>query len=124
MKVLYVADDGTEFETARDCTEYEEEQKVRKLTREFLMFDKQFKAVDCLEDAYYLYLTDTESKEAYEDYCNVFGYDCDNSTDGEIEIHKIYKYDDDMDVWVNLDMLIEQLCIEWDNIMTLVEKHV
>ena len=61
----YVADDGTEFETEKECREYEQE--FYKIHSSMIMFDENFDKIDvvtacCLSNAYYLCVKDNAEK--------------------------------------------------------------
>lgn len=61
----YVADDGTEFETEKECREYEQE--FYKVHSSMIMFDENFDKIDvattcCLSNAYYLCVKDNAEK--------------------------------------------------------------
>ena len=57
----YVADDGTEFETEKECMEYEK--NFYNIKNSFLMYDEKFELIDTettytLDHARYLYVLD------------------------------------------------------------------
>ena len=61
MKTLFIADDGTEFETEKECIEYEK--NLCDIKNSFLMYDEKFELIDTettytLDHARYLYVLD------------------------------------------------------------------
>ena len=100
----YVADDGTEFETEKECMEYEQE--LDKIHSSMIMFDENFDKIDvanacCLSNACYLYVKgNAEKVESY--LQEQFGF-------GE-GIYKfgMYIVDGEEAKWNFIDNLIEQ----------------
>lgn len=100
----YVADDGTEFETERECREYE--QGLDKIHSSMIMFDENFDKIDVanachLSNACYLYVKGNAEKVGLylEEW---FGF-------GE-GIYKsgMYIVDEEEARWNFIDNLIEQ----------------
>lgn len=72
-KIIYVADDGEEFENRANCEAYEFRQKVGKLGKHLRLWDEDFDRLctineDTLEDAYYIYADTPEAREFVNEY--------------------------------------------------------
>lgn len=111
----YVADDGTEFETERECREYE--QGLDKIHSSMTMFDENFDKIDvatacCLSNACYLYVKgNAEKVKTYLE--EQFGF-------GE-GIYKsgMYIADKEEAKWNFIDNLIEQYRVNIEKLATI-----
>lgn len=111
----YVADDGTEFETEKECKEYEQE--FYKIHLSMIIFDENFDRIDvanacCLSNAYYLYVKgNAEKVKSYLE--EQFGF-------GE-GIYKsgIYIVDGKEARWNFIDNLIEQYRSNIEKLITI-----
>lgn len=45
MRAIYIADDGTRFETEEECMEYEEKQMFEDVGNEFIAFDNEYERI-------------------------------------------------------------------------------
>lgn len=111
----YVADDGTEFETERECREYE--QGLDKIHSSMIMFDENFDKIDvanacCLSNACYLYVKgNTEKVKTYLKEQFSFGEGIYKSG--------IYIVDEEEAKWNFIDNLIEQYRINIEKLITI-----
>ena len=67
-KIIYVADDGKEFEDKPECEAYEFRQKANKLGKHLRLWDEDFNRLctiseGALEDAYYIYVGTPEARD-------------------------------------------------------------
>lgn len=100
----YVADDGTEFETEKECKEYEQE--LDKIHLSMIIFDENFDKIDvanacCLSNACYLYVKgNAEKVKAYLKEQFAFGEGIYKSG--------MYIVDEEEAKWNFIDSLIDQ----------------
>lgn len=106
-KIIYIAEDGEEFETLDECLKYE---KQRDASGAVLMFAANrlpitdADSITAFEDSNYLYIIDAEKAKAFFNYVSdayclatpnleevedhaLFAYDCDNSCQGYINVN-------------------------------------
>lgn len=67
-KIIYVADDGTEFECIEDCLSHERSCEVQAFGDHLRLWDEDMKPIDpaensSLEDAYFIYADTPEVRE-------------------------------------------------------------
>lgn len=77
-KIIYIAEDGEEFETSDECLKYE---KQRDASGAVIMFTRNrlpildVDSVTAFEDAHYLYILDAERAKKFFDYVSEsYGY--------------------------------------------------
>lgn len=98
----YVADDGTEFDTEKECLEYEEH--INDIKKCFILYSENLNKLtyDSADSVYYLHILEKPTEVAnylYEEYGLGFNYDIINTIG-------IYYYDDD-GLWKYVDGMIE-----------------
>lgn len=110
-KIIYVADDGTEFEDDLECEAYEFRQKASKFGKSLRLWDEDMKPLDpaeedALADAYFIYADTPEAREWVEVrldiYCELgwdavyVGYVFDGWRDLSLEFSRLGKMLSDM----------------------------
>ena len=100
MKKVYIADDGTEFTTEKECLEYEK--KMEDIPHSFIIYDKQLNviSVEDYNDVNYIYIL-RDADTVIEYLSDIFGWVIEGIT-GE----GIYAYNDDEYCWEAVDGLI------------------
>lgn len=98
-KDFYIAKDGKEFEDRERCMKYEHELIVNSLK----MFDKNFCKTTKLNDAWYVYLGTWEELDEFKECCDYYWED-----DGNILNIGFHAWDDDKEIYVNIDDEIEK----------------
>lgn len=89
MKIIYVADDDTPFETQEECERYE-----AAINREYIALDFQKKPSKFADESYYVYLRGEEETNGYLERLRDLGI----SRKG-IEKPGYYMYDEHNDFW-------------------------
>lgn len=89
MKIFYVADDDTEFDTQEECERYE-----AAINREYIALDFQKKPSKVVDESYFVYLRDEEETNGYLKRLD----NCGISQEG-IEKPGYYMYDEHHDFW-------------------------
>lgn len=120
MKVIYYADDGTEFETEEECLEYETLQNAntKKLLSEIHAFDmfnskiivgdglKEYSIEDMINHALYVTFDSDEALEFFNEQQEYYGYnpihECTSSKKGDVYIYK-----DDGNGWESAMEMVE-----------------
>lgn len=119
----YVADDGTEFETEKECREYEQE--FYKIHLSMIIFDENFDKIDvanacCLSNACYLYVKgNAEKVKAYLKEQFAFGEGIYKSG--------MYIADGIEEKWNFIDNLIEQYRVNIEKLIDIkrtMEKYI
>ena len=77
QKIIYVADDGEEFEEEKNCLAYEREREVRAFGDHLRLWDEDMKPLnpakeDALDDAYFIYADTPEAREWVEVELNIY----------------------------------------------------
>lgn len=98
----YVADDGTEFDTEKECLEYES--RINDIKKCFILYGEKLNklADDSSESVHYLHIFERPTEVAsylYEEYGLGFNYDA-------LDRIGIYYYDND-GLWKYVDSMIE-----------------
>ena len=99
----YVADDGTEFETEKECLEYE--RSIADIENSFIVYDAQLNKVNNIDYCYYVDIL-RRPKDVAEYLYNQYGLGM--STD-DISKEGIYLYNED-GVFKNVDELFRYHC--------------
>lgn len=71
-KTVYVADDGKEFATKKECEEYE-----RSMSYKFVMCDDDLKPVSDFADASFVSIRDDAELKVLQSHCEYYGYSID-----------------------------------------------
>lgn len=117
----YVADDGTEFETEKECREYEQE--INTLLGYFTLYDGQYRKISTTTDefanSYFSnveYLSILSHADAVKEYFRTqYGIDTGINGDG------IYWLNDD-GVWINLKTEIQRCQDKINRMESVIEK--
>lgn len=94
-KIIYIAEDGEEFETEEECLAYE---RNRDASGAILMFDSDRQILDdadsvkAFENAMYLYIINVERAKKFFDFV---GEDYGYIVPDEVIEHGLYAFDDD-----------------------------
>ena len=121
MKTVYVADDGTEFESEKECREYEK--KITDLIYEFgysiHAYDEDGEPVELdddpenWEDSFqkieYIKFDSQKAIDVFLEQASSYGL-CDITYDikRQVKVGERYFYDWDEDAWISLDCLLER----------------
>lgn len=110
MRIAYFADDGEEFETEKECKEYEA--KFITPLKDIIALDKHNKILpyskecDFFNEAMYLYFKSSDAVDAFHNEIGS-GVDWINKETGECGYHfnenTLYYYDDDLDEFTVVD---------------------
>lgn len=120
-KIIYIAEDGEEFETSDECLKYESK---RNATGAVLMFaGNRLPIVDtdsvtAFEDATYLYILNAEKAKAFFDYISeAYGMAVPNPE--EVTDHALYSYEDRCggDGYIDLNGEIAELEVLRDELL-------
>ena len=105
----YIADDGTEFDDAYDCLDYEKEAKVLKYNSKIVALDYNGKREPLfkVENHVYLYIANKDAYDFYNDLC----YEEDCIQLDTVSKNGFFYFDTTDDEWRNLDDWISQLMI-------------
>lgn len=98
-QIVYIADDGTEFENKDDCEEYE----TRKLGEGLNCYNSDFNKVG-FEECIYINLITEEDVETAKRLCDYYSV-----TDNGLDKPGVYRYIDeycDSEQWLSLDDVI------------------
>lgn len=74
MKIIYRADDGTDFNSHEECEAYESKKKIAALNLQSRFFDHSGNLMDitdlydCIEDGWYMEIADAVEAEFIADY--------------------------------------------------------
>lgn len=105
-KIIYIAEDGEEFETSDECLKYEKKRDVHDAV---IMFDSNrlpivdTDSVTAFEDSSYLYILDAERAKAFFDYVSdAYGQATPNLE--EVEDHALFAYDYDHSCQTYIDV--------------------
>ena len=76
-KIIYIADDGVEFEDERECGAYEYGLLVDNLGYHLRLWDEKMNPIDpkredALEDAYFIYADTPEAREFVNAECDIY----------------------------------------------------
>lgn len=122
MKIIYRADDGTEFYNEDDCTEYEEKQRISGMKLASRFWDRNGHPL-LIEDlagtvtyAYYAELATDEEAVFINDYAYKKNDYCFFDEEDEPKAGRYY-YDSYRDLWMN----IEELNKSYREVLTIFE---
>ena len=110
----YVADDGTEFDTEKECLDYEREQM--KIKENFVLYDKDFNKIDINDTDNYEYLYIISDVQGVAEYLRYWVGFCDGLDDTGL-----YWLNGDGD-WEFVNDLIDHHKKELDILETAVRK--
>lgn len=76
-KIIYIADDGVEFEYEENCRAYERSLLVDNLGNHLRLWDEKMNPIDpkkedALEDAYFIYADTPEAREFVNAECDIY----------------------------------------------------
>ena len=113
--VYYVADDGTTFEYADECREYERGLMLKKYERDIHMWDNKFQPIPitdskALDKVCYLTCDTAEAVKTMHNWFEDMGYSSplDAHVDYSYAVGRHYYFQDDGG-WYEADKLIEQV---------------
>lgn len=115
-KVVYVADDGEEFENKEECKEYEE--SLRQLG--CIMLDLELEKTDSFGKAYVIDVRDHDDLKRIKGKTEYYGYD----VAGIDSPGKIYVYHDLCDKWFNKHCVEYISTVELKNLINEIENRV
>lgn len=126
MKVVYIADDGKEFDTEKECKEYENNHQIsiKKLIRDGVLIgydedgiilecdltDPDYTDDDWLEDAFYARTTRGLTTQEINDIFMTYGVRLPFYTKG------LYRYDWDSGSWISYKKEYENLKNRWKHL--------
>lgn len=117
IQVLYIADDGEEFETEQECLDHE---RASNYKDSLVFLDSKFEIIDmndsveAYEKSFYIYVLDAEKAGAFFSWLNVYaGYE----SPERLGNHVIYYYDDHSREYENLGDAIDELVAKRDRIL-------
>lgn len=112
MKIVYIADDGKEFDTEKECKEYEDNRPdIKKLIwdevligydqngviLEYNLADPDFTDEDWLENVFYMRVTRGLTKKEINDFYIEYGFNLPFTTKG------LYRYDWESSSWISYE---------------------
>jgi hypothetical protein len=122
-KIIYIAEDGEEFETSDECLKYEKKRDVRNAV---IMFDSNrlpivdTDSVTAFEDSNYLYIIDAEKAKVFFDYVSD-AYCLAIPNLEEVENHALFAYDYNYDSscqnYINVNDKIAELEVLRDELL-------
>lgn len=114
LRTIYIAVDGTEFDSVEDCQEYERNNGTG-LEGQIFLYDGDFNLVNPIdstpEEIYYVNILTEEAFEWFEAWCKDYGVESpwDRTMRDPIKAHTgVFVYDTDCD-WIHLESEIARL---------------
>ena len=111
-KIIYVADDGEEFETKEECEQYERRFEkawsIDFFDGNFNNLNKEQDMASKLEKTFYMFI---KNAEAAKEFFNIAGWEigCSVPTEDLVEDKTIIAYDESDYCWYNLTKKLEEL---------------
>lgn len=127
-KIIYIAEDGEEFDTSDECLKYEAKRDAHGAV---IMFDSNrlpivdTDSVTAFEDSNYLYIIDAEKAKAFFDYVSD-AYCLATPNLEEVEDHALFAYDYDHSCqsYIDLDGKIADLEVLRDELRDRAREYI
>ena len=123
IRKIYISDDGEEFDSEEECLEHE--QTVSSMNS-VMLFDSRKRMISdpapfvAFEKAVYVYIRDAEKAEAFLQWIR---QECGYSVPEQLEDGELYFYDEQTNLFVNLEEKIRELKNLRDHIMVQVRAQ-
>lgn len=112
-KMIYVANDGTEFDSEHQCILYETHCRKEELGDTFIAFGEYGDKIDDIEYYWKTYILVIKNKETYDfirENATYFGYSYPNESDLVTKDYcASFWYDENSDKWIDIDKKVEKL---------------
>lgn len=126
-KIIYIAEDGEEFETSDECLKYE---KQRDASGAILMFSTNrlpitdADSITAFEDASYLYIIDAEKAKVFFNYVSD-AYCLATPNLEEVKDHALfaYDYDNSCQSYIDVNDKIAELEVLRDELLDRAREH-
>ena len=114
-KIIYIADDGAEFEDEDECLDYERAMKFGDVERDITFWDRYFRKLsidnpDLADDAIYVKVDTEKAYDWFNNYLYEEGYttlaDC---ITPRPKLTGLYFYDSNNEVWKQLEGELDSL---------------
>ena len=119
MKVVYIAEDGTQFDDEIKCQEYEGDMEAEKLlqSNEFIMLNKSYTRTYNINNAFYLYFPEESGIDKYKRLCYLLNYDTCEDENDPFTPYTFYKFDEESDAWYDFETRVIKMNDELDTVV-------